>query len=401
MGKFSISFLKFQQSTVPLTFTAEAANSTVKLVSTGIDLDTERSVKYSLDNGVEWQTYTNNQVITLTNIGDSVQFKNETEHWSTSDKAYIRFVFTKRLSASGNVNSLVNFSSHLSSYCFYQLFSEAANLTSAPELPAVRLAPYCYNKMFFYCDNITSAPLLPATILAEGCYKGMFQSCRNLITATELPATRLKPSCYREMFHNCLKLVTPPSQLPASVMASNCYRSMFQFCESLTEVPALNSTSLASTCYYSMFNGCKSLLHAPILPATELAEFCYGYMFNGCIAMISTSSLPATKLTTSSYKNMYSGCASLTSSPEIFAEELAEYCCQNMFNGCNNMTSIKVHNTSWGENLFKDENQQEIDCFEGWVDGISATGTFTKLNDLPVEYGSNRIPEGWNIEVIS
>ena len=134
-----------------------------------------------------------------------------------------------KISASGNIMSLLNFTPVLPNYAFYQLFQD--------------------------CTSLVSAPDLPVTTLTEGCYKSMFSGCRSLTQVPELPATTL---------------------------AEDCYNQMFSGCSSLTQVPALPATTLAKSCYYGMFGGCSSLVQAPELPATTLVKSCYNYMFEGC-----------------------------------------------------------------------------------------------------------------------
>ena len=87
------------------------------------------------------------------------------------------------------------------------MFSGCTGLTTAPELPATKLASYCYSDMFYYCTGLTTAPeKLPATTLADACYYEMFIHCSSLTTAPELPAKELKSGCYSDMFHGCTSL---------------------------------------------------------------------------------------------------------------------------------------------------------------------------------------------------
>ena len=111
-----------------------------------------------------------------------------------------------KISASGNIMSLLNFTPVLPNYAFYQLFKDCTSLVSAPELPATTLASNCYLGMFSNCSSLTQAPALPATTLAEGCYQSMFGRCSSLTKAPELPATTLVKSCYNQMFRGCSKL---------------------------------------------------------------------------------------------------------------------------------------------------------------------------------------------------
>ena len=240
----------------PLTFTAEKLNSIIYLAATGspaID-----GLQYRLNESNNWQRYEIGTEIKLTNIGNYVQFQNTKNKLSTSSIDFVQFVMTGKISASGNIQSMLNYSNSCKDYCYYH--------------------------MFYNCTILTAAPELPATELAIGCYYRMFKGCTSLVEAPELPATTLANDCYNEMFHNCMGLVNAP-ELPAMTLATGCYNSMFESCSNLTKAPELPATTLAKYCYSDMFNCCISLTKAPELPATTLAKTCYRYMFWGCISL--------------------------------------------------------------------------------------------------------------------
>ncbi len=111
-------------------------------------------------------------------------------------------------------------------------------------------ARFCY--LFAGCEVLTSAPDLPATKLADYCYCGMFQNCTKLQTAPKLPATTLTDFCYSSMFVRCTSLTKAP-ELPATTLANSCYKNMFNVCTSLTSVTMLASsdqiTNKENCCY--------------------------------------------------------------------------------------------------------------------------------------------------------
>ena len=185
-----------------------------------------------------------------------------------------------KISASGNIMSLLNFTPVLPNYAFYQLFKD--------------------------CTSLVSAPDLPVTTLTEGCYKSMFSDCRSLTQVPALPATTLVDSCYYQMFLGCSSLVSAP-ELPATTLAASCYSGMFTNCTSLTEAPELPATTLAEGCYSDMFSGCKSLTKAPELPATTLVKSCYNYMFRGCSKLNYIKALFTTKPSGTYTKRWVSG----------------------------------------------------------------------------------------------
>ena len=345
------------ENMTPLTFTAEAAGSTVKLTITGSP--TVNGVQYRIGTSGGWSPYTIDTILTLTNVGDCVQFQNTLETLGTGDSNYASFVMTGKIAASGNCMAMLNFSKSVSAFAFHKLFSESHALVSAPLLPATILAPNCYSSMFYYCSKLVNAPELPATSLAENCYYGMFSGCISLTSAPELPATTL---------------------------ADYCYSSMFSGCKSLTSAPELPATILASYCYQYMFYRCTSLINAPILPATTLDDYCYQYMFYRCTSLINAPELPATTLANYCYYYMFEGCSSLINAPELPATVLADYCYQYMFNGCTKLNYIKVNFSSWIDNTTNN-----------WVAGVSSTGVFNAPSDLPQTYGTSNIPTGWTI----
>ena len=127
---------------IPLTFTAESAGATVKLSKTG--LPTIEGIQYRIGTSGGWNPYTIDTVLTLTNIGDCVQFQNTLETLGTSADNYTSFVMTGQIAASGNCMSMLNYSDKVTAYAFYSLFNGCSSLTSAPNLPATTLELWCY-----------------------------------------------------------------------------------------------------------------------------------------------------------------------------------------------------------------------------------------------------------------
>ena len=164
----------------PLTFTALAPNSTIKLNKVGSPPDV--SLEYST--GGAWSTYTIGTEITLASAGDYIQFRGDNSTFSTTANDYYQFVMTGTIEASGNVMSLVDSTCESLTipcdFCFQRLFRGCTSLTTAPALPATTLAPHCYNSMFNGCTSLTTAPALPATTLAPYCYSYMFNFCTKL-----------------------------------------------------------------------------------------------------------------------------------------------------------------------------------------------------------------------------
>ena len=144
--------------------------------------------------------------------------------------------------------------------------------------------------LFNGCTQLTTAPMLPATKLADNCYEGMFNGCTALTNAPALPATELTERCYYSMFYGCTALKSAPA-LPATELADNCYQGMFNGCTALKSAPALPAEKLALFCYNNMFNGCTALTQAPELKASTIKTSCYSYMFDGCSNLSSVTML--------------------------------------------------------------------------------------------------------------
>jgi len=151
----------------------------------------------------------------------------------------------------------------------------------------------------------------------------------------------------------------------------------------------LPATTLQTGCYQSMFKGCYNLTSIPenLLPATTLAESCYNEMFSGCNSLTTAPTLPATTLAQSCYQNMFRDCTSLTTALILPAPKLEYACYSSMLRGCSNLNNITMLAT----------NISAIDCLYNWVNGVSATGTFTKDANTTIPTGTSGIPEGWTV----
>lgn len=242
-----------------LCFTANA-NTNIAFTINGT-LTTTPVVQYSVDECKTWNNYTFGNTIALV-TGDKCYWKGDNNSWGENATRYIKFTSTGRVSASGNIMSLVDSTCESlvipCDYCFYRLFNNCVNLITAPKLPATTLTNSCYLGLFGYCSSLLSTPNLPATIIAENCYYEMFWGCTSLTTTPTLPATTLARFCYGGMFSRCTSLTTA-SNLLATTMADYCCNGMFFECTSLTTAPALSATTLAEGCYEWMFYGCTSL----------------------------------------------------------------------------------------------------------------------------------------------
>lgn len=234
----------------------------------------------STDDGKSWSLFTpqdnTNRTIATLNAGEKLLIKGENTKYK-----YSRFFALGQFEVYGNIMSLISGDSFANADTITDadalsgLFSGATTLTSAENLilPATILTDKCYYGMFQNCTNLTTAPALPATTLADSCYVFMFYGCTNLTTAPVLPATTLTIDCYEGMFRDCTSLTSAPA-LPATTMTVYCYSSMFSGCTSLTTAPELPATTLVNSCYHSMFQGCTNLNYIKCLATNISADYC-------------------------------------------------------------------------------------------------------------------------------
>ena len=397
-----------------LCFTS-TGDSTVGMTQYGTPTDISKGkvIQYKINNG-QWQTWDLSAVSLA--FGDKMYIKSDDTIPMSESQAICKvFFMTGDIYASGNIMSLLNFSTTLTAYAFYCLFNSCAALKQAPTLPATTLVQDCYNNMFYKCTSLTQAPELPATTLANNCYYCMFHTCTSLTQAPALPATTLEKTCYEGMFVNCTSLTQAP-ELPATTLAVRCYAWMFNGCSSLTQAPELPATTLTSSCYLAMFYGCSSLTQAPelpattlwtscyegmfqnctslttvqtILPATTLFERCYYAMFYNCTSLTQAPELPATTLAEECYNQMFGKCTSLTQAPELPATTLVTNCYYYMFFGCSKLNYVKAMFTAIPVG---------VSPVSGWLKNVSATGTFIKSKDATWTNTGASIPEGWTVQ---
>ena len=149
-----------------------------------------------------------------------------------------------------------------------------------------------------------------------------------------------------------------------------------------------NYSSLPNTAmFYQWLMGCT------VVDASNLCLFepqkngCYESMLSNCARLISAPLLPFMNLTNNCYNRMFSYCKLLTSAPVLPATTLKEYCYYEMFRGCtvlNNVTCL-ASDTSVNNAIYN------------WLEGVSASGTFTKAAGVTWPTGTSGIPSGWTV----
>ena len=84
---------------------------------------------------------------------------------------------------------------------------------------------------------------------------------------------------------------------------------------------------------------------------------------------------------------MFRGCTSLVNAPELPATTLVLSCYRWMFNGCTSLNVITMLATDISADF----------CLDEWVDGVAATGTFTKNASATYDPSTIGIPAGWTV----
>lgn len=224
--------------TAPLCFTAQQANSSVRLFGT-LEHFNSLKIQYSTD-GNTWLDYNeNSKVITLASQGDKVYFRGTNPEGFNKQGRYVTFKAEGKIAASGNVMSLIDPTLQTTEipneYCFASLFEGCTALTAAPSLPAETLKANCYKQMFAKCSALEKAPKVRAKQYADYACFEMFQDCTALTEVPALEDATLAPHCYNAMFMGCTALQTAPV-LKAKTLATACYSNMFKNCSSLDKI---------------------------------------------------------------------------------------------------------------------------------------------------------------------
>ena len=236
--------------------------------------------------------------------------------WESTPHARVTFENDVKVACSGDIRTLIDYENYASvetgNATFFRLFHKCTQLTSAPKLPATKLAAFCYGDMFSGCSSLKEAPGLPATELEHDCYSGMFEDCTSLTEAPVLPATKLAITCYNYMFSGCTSLEKAP-ELPATNLAINCYKSMFSGCTSLTKAPVLPATTLEAHCYDYMFRNCSNLSEIKMLAHSYIEDYLTNY-FTGWLDNAGTSAPSRTLILDS--QDTYNGLAGYNLLPD-------------------------------------------------------------------------------------
>lgn len=298
-----------------------------------------RTIQYRI-NGGDWESITSKTGWTKSyfavQAGDIVEFKGNN---ATYDSTY-----------RGGPRAL-----HGSFYCGDSHSATPASFNVSGNIMSMVYGDNFQNQDSFSEDNVFSELFYYDTYSSSS---GGPVNAENLV----LPATGLTEGCYGALFGMDPNLIKAPKSLPATAVPDRAYYNMFTFCTAMTTSPVISATSVGEQGCYCMYNMCSSLSSAQ-------------------------TTLPATSLGKMAYWGMYAG-TSITTAPVLPATTLPDYAYWGMFGGCSALTSITCYAT----------DISAADCTSGWVNGVSATGTFTKPTSMTSwTTGANGIPSGWTV----
>ncbi len=342
--------------------------------------------------------------------------------------------------------------------CYSSMFEGCTSLTTAPELPATNLAIDCYGSMFRGCTSLTTAPELLATTLEDNyCYYQMFYGCTSLNYIKCLATIILDDDCLNDWVKGVASSgtfvkassmnnwSTGASGIPSGWTVSNdeaVPSTPTDYSKQpFTIVPLEKDMTVwflgerddhvteSINVFYSYdggetwiekgfgdhrtisvnlgqkvslrVNNCSSAWGIQnknsedkivgrfnVEGVLERMSPCDGYKgyFKGMTTLVSAENLIIPEDTYC--EEMFAGCTSLTKAPVLSASTLSENQYKNMFNGCTSLNYIKCLATDISAS----------DCTDGWLDGVSSSGTFVKaasMNNWPS--GASGIPSGWTV----
>ena len=164
-----------------ITFTGETSEFTLQATNKKWD----GTLQWSTDL-TNWTTLTGTEA--MQSVGKKLYLRGKNNTVFYSQGTGVQWQLSAKASCSGNIQALLDYENPPTSMptdsCYFSMFKNCTNLTSAPSLLATTLTRYCYYQMFFGCTSLTSLPGLPATTLANNCYDGMFGNCTSIKLST-------------------------------------------------------------------------------------------------------------------------------------------------------------------------------------------------------------------------
>lgn len=170
-----------------LCFKAEQGMSTIEMEHYGANAP-QLTLETSVDNGNTWQSFVvDSTKITLPRVGDKVYFRagtNGNASVSLDKNNENNFIMTGKISASGNIHSLLNSTyivDVIPQYCYAYLFYNCVSLTSVYVPNATTFSNQCYINMLDGCTSLSKIVVY---------FKSFYDSNNNLLTNAWLNAAK-------------------------------------------------------------------------------------------------------------------------------------------------------------------------------------------------------------------
>ena len=206
------------------------------------------------------------------------------------------------------------------------------------------------------------------------------------------------------MFRDCNLLYSHPDKdivFPKWDYGYYSCHNMFENCVNLERAPKIQARSIiGSRTFEYMFSGCSGLKSAPgvFIDTIDMSgsvsdrtyTFIFSDMFWGCTSLESIDEIRIDEFIGTGrryFSFMFYGCTSLEESPFLNFETVPEYGMESMFYGCTNLRSVKAALT----------DISATGCLNGWLSGVSSTGTFYKNPSATYENSALGLPSGWTV----
>lgn len=186
-----------------LTFTGETSEFTLKATNK----DWDGTLQWSTDHNT-WTTLVGTEV--MQSVGKKLYLRGKGNTTFAQTNNGVMWRLSAKAGCSGNIQTLLDWENPptiiSNDYCYFEMFYECTNLTTAPDILVTTVSIDCCYQMFYGCTSLTTPPKLPATTLKTDCYYYMFYGCTSLAIVPELSATTLDYNCYNSMFNGCTNL---------------------------------------------------------------------------------------------------------------------------------------------------------------------------------------------------
>ena len=164
-------------------------------------------LQYSVNNG-EWKTVVENEEVTFGEAKGTLRLRGTNIKGTASGwYAFSTITFTDpnvKVACTGDIRTLLNWKSYSTvdtqNARFCSLFDGCSVLTSAPELPATKLAGNCYEYMFYGCTKLSTVTMLASSDQISG----KTYCCNNWLSKAGTSAASRKLIVLDEAAYNAL-----------------------------------------------------------------------------------------------------------------------------------------------------------------------------------------------------